>query len=75
MISLTVIRPRTCMDSRLARDWLPSRRSVESQMGAFLFCLSGHCRWGNGTGLNGLYRVEGSALSSEENVEVEAGGH
>jgi hypothetical protein len=44
-------------------------------MGAFLFCLSGHCRWGNGTGLNGLYRVEGSALSSEENVEVEAGGH
>lgn len=33
-------------DSRLASDWFPSRRSVESQMGHFVVRLEGHCRFG-----------------------------
>jgi hypothetical protein len=51
-------------DLRFARDWLPSRRSVESQIGALMCCLFGHVRSVNGKGLNGRYRCEGSALDS-----------
>lgn len=50
------------VDLRFARDWFPSRRSVLSHIGAFPFCLSGHVLAGNGTGLKGVYRGDGSAL-------------
>jgi hypothetical protein len=56
-------------NSRFASDWFPSRRSVDSHIGAFLHSLSGHDRWGNGVGLNGLYRVEGSALWNGESCQ------
>lgn len=40
-------------------DWLPSRKSVESHLGAFVIVLFGHWRSGKLTGGNGLYFVAG----------------
>lgn len=34
-------------------------------MGGARAVLSGHVRWGNGVGLKGLYRTDGSELSRE----------
>ena len=42
--------------------WLPSRRSVDSQRGAFVMTLPGHVRSGRSTGLNGAYRWHGMPL-------------
>jgi hypothetical protein len=42
--------------------WLPSRRSVESQRGAFVMTLVGHVLSGRSTGLNGVYRWHGMPL-------------
>ncbi len=42
--------------------WLPSRRSVDSQRGAFVMTLAGQVRSGRSTGLNGVYRWHGMPL-------------
>ena len=44
------------------RAWLPSRRSVVSQRGAFVTVLAGQVRSGRSTGLNGVYRWHGMPL-------------
>lgn len=42
------------------RDWLPSRRSVESQRGGFWMVFDGHWRSGRLRGWKALYFVDGS---------------
>ena len=42
--------------------WLPSRRSVESHLGARSMVLFGQVRSGRSTGLNGAYRWHGMPL-------------
>src|ERR1700722_18350375 len=44
--------------------WLPSRRSVDSQRGAFVMTLFGHVRSGRSTGLNGADRGHATPLGS-----------
>ena len=41
-------------------DWLPSRRSVESQRGARSMTRDGHCRSGRAIWLKGRYLADGS---------------
>lgn len=62
-------KSRSKGDARLARDWFPSRRSVESQYGALVVRLLGHCRLGRWMAGYGLYFVEGSALNQEAERE------
>lgn len=45
-----------------ARAWLPSRRSVESQIGGDFATFEGHVRLGKLRGVYGLYFWDGSAL-------------
>lgn len=45
-----------------ARAWLPSRRSVDSHIGAVFCTRAGHCRFGMSSGVYALYFFEGSAL-------------
>jgi hypothetical protein len=46
----------------LARDWFPSRRSVDNQIGGLVLMLLGQCRLGNRRGSYGRYFCEGSLL-------------
>lgn len=46
----------------LARAWFPSRRSVDSHIGAWVRVLDGHWRFGTFRGVYGLYFRVGSLL-------------
>lgn len=52
----------------LARAWFPSRRSVESHMGAFVNVLDGHCRSFRFIGVYGLYFRMGSSLGQTNQI-------
>ena len=54
-----------------ARAWLPSRRSVESQIGGDFATFEGHVRLGKLRGVYGLYFWEGSALGGMDQPQAD----
>jgi hypothetical protein len=51
-------------------DWFPSRRSVESHVGALLFTCDGHRRLGRSSGVYGVYFRDGSVLSTHQRFKL-----